>query len=456
MRECVGMWNRSLSRSVRFCALLAACALIVAPAAPTPLGAQQAKVLPPIRHVFTIILENQSFDSTFGAMPPTPYLARDVAGHGALLAEYYATSHYSLGNYVTLISGQGVTRENQDDCATSSFDKEVSTNYVDIAVRGTAPYSQVMGEGCIYPATTKTVGDQLAARGLTWHGYMEDLGNDSTREIAPCGQPKGGIGSPDNTQSAQVPPNFNKGGSLPVTDQYTTKHNPFAYFHSLLDSGSCKANVGGLGTPQDSPLVRALRSIDTTPNYVWITPNLCNDGHDTPCKAPKSPVGVHVYDPEEAFLKTWIPIIVRSPAFQKDGLLIITFDESSLTGMSPNGVFVGYDGSACCNEPSGPNTTVPGIPPYSAPQYRVGDYADEIITMGSNGISGGGRIGTVLVSPFIKPGLVSATKYNHYSMLRTIEDIFGLDHLGYADYPGTADFGPDVFGKTMEHNPVAL
>ena len=350
MHECFGMWNRSLSRSVRFCALLAACALIVAPAAPTPLGAQPAKVLPPIRHVFTIILENQSFDSTFGAMPPTPYLARDVAGHGALLAEYYATSHYSLGNYITLISGQSVTRENQDDCATSSYDKEVSTNYVDIAVRGTAPYSQVMGEGCIYPATVKTVGDQLAARGFSWHGYMEDLGNDSTREIAPCGQPKGGIGSPDNTQSAQVPPNFNKGGSLPVTDQYTTKHNPFAYFHSLLDSGSCKANVGALGTPQDSPLVRALRSIDTTPNYVWITPNLCNDGHDTPCSAPHSPVGVHVYDPEEAFLKTWVPLIVRSPAFQKDGLLIITFDESSLTGMSPNGVFVGYDGSACCND----------------------------------------------------------------------------------------------------------
>jgi len=420
------------------------------------LAAQPAKVLPPIRHVFTIILENQTYDSTFGAMPPAPYLAQAVAGHGALLQQYYATSHYSLGNYLSLISGEAVTHATQDDCATSSDHPELSTNYVDIMARGMAPNSQVIGDGCIYPASTKTIADQLVAAGFTWHGYMEDLGNDSTRETAPCGQPIGGIGSPDNTQSAQVPPNYKNGGSQPVTDQYAAKHNPFVYFHSLLDSGSCKDNVTALGTPQNSPLVKALQSIATTPNYSWITPNLCNDGHDTPCKAPHSPVGVHVYEPEDAFLKTWIPIIVRSPAFQKDGLLIITFDESSLTGTSPNGVYVGYDGSACCHEPSGPNTSVPGIPPLSSPQYNVGPYADEIITEGSNGISGGGRIGTVLVSPFILPGVVSATPYNHYSMLRTIEDLFGLDHLGYADYPGTADFGADVFGRTVEHDPVAL
>lgn len=454
--ERTGMGTLPLGRLVRLCAVLAACALIAAPAVPVPLAAAPANPLPPIRHVFTIILENQSFDSTFGAKMPAPYLALDVAGHGALLQQYYATSHYSLGNYLTLISGQSVTRENQDDCATSTQYPELSTNYVDIAVRGMAPYAQIKGDGCIYPASVQTIADQLTAHGLTWHGYMEDMGNDGTREIVPCGQPKGGVGSPDNTQSAQVPPDYNKGGSLRVTDQYTSKHNPFVYFHSLLDSGACKNNVGALGTPAHSPLITALQSVATTPNYTWITPNLCNDGHDTPCKSPHSPVGVHVYEPEDAFLKTWVPIIVRSPAFQKDGLLIITFDEASLSGMSPNGVFVGYDGSGCCDEPSGPNTSVPGIPPLSSQQYRKGEYAAEIITAGTNGISGGGRIGTVLVSPFIKPGVVTSTPYNHYSTLRTIEDLFGLDHLGYADYPGTADFGTDVFGKTLEHDPVPL
>ncbi len=37
---------------------------------------------------------------------------------------------------------------------------------------------------------------------------------------------------------------------------------------------------------------------------------------------------------------------------------------------------------------------------------------------------GGDRTGAVLLSPFIKPGTVSTTPYNHYSMLKSLEDIF--------------------------------
>jgi hypothetical protein len=68
---------------------------------------------------------------------------------------------------------------------------------------------------------------------------------------------------------------------------------------------------------------------------------------------------------------------------------------------------------------------------------------------------GGGDSGALLISPFIKPGTVSNTYYNHYSTLRSLEDIFqvswgsaGLDgdgHIGYAAQPGLAPFGPDVF-----------
>ncbi len=79
---------------------------------------------------------------------------------------------------------------------------------------------------------------------------------------------------------------------------------------------------------------------------------------------------------------------------------------------------------------------------------------------------GGGDTGTVLISPLIKPGTVSSTYYNHYSTLRTLEDLLltgqsctdtslvagsvcggldGLGHLGYAAQAGLADFGPDVF-----------
>jgi hypothetical protein len=49
------------------------------------------------------------------------------------------------------------------------------------------------------------------------------------------------------------------------------------------------------------------------------------------------------------------------------------------------------------------------------------------------------------LAPFIKPGSTTATPNNHFSMLRSVEDIFGLPHLGEAAAPGLASFGSDVF-----------
>ena len=96
---------------------------------------------------------------------------------------------------------------------------------------------------------------------------------------------------------------------------------------------------------------------------------------------------------------------------------MITFDEGSTS-------------QACCGEtpgksPSHPDSPEPGM---SGP--------------------GGGRVGAVLLSPFIKPGTISTADYNHYSMLRTIEDIFGLPHLGDAAMPQVKPFGADVFARS--------
>ena len=393
----------------------------------------------PIKHVFTIILENQAYDNTFGVEMPVPYLTKTVAAQGALVENYYGTSHFSLGNYLSLVSGEAVTKDNQDDC--TNLAPGVGSNYIDIASMGVGDYGQVRGTGCVYPAATLTVADQLSSAGLTWKGYMEDMGNDPTREQTTCGQPIGGIGAADNTSKAQVPPGFAKGGTEAITDQYAARHNPFVYFHSLLDSGLCKQHVVPLNA---STLPRDLASVATTPNYVFVTPNLCDDGHDVPCKTPGNP---STYVNENAFLQKWVPMIVESPAFQQDGLLMITFDESSPSPSPIDGTFTVYDGTACCSEPSGPNTQLPGVPDAAA--------AFGLKITGSVGNSGGGRTGTLLVSPFIKPGTVSAVAYNHYSTLRSIEDYFGLSHLGYADYPGTADFGPDIFGPIINrYKPV--
>jgi len=59
--------------------------------------------------------------------------------------------------------------------------------------------------------------------------------------------------------------------------------------------------------------------------------------------------------------------------------------------------------------------------------------------------TGGGRVGAVLISKFIRPGSVNDTPYNHYSLLRSIEDLFRLSHLGYTGQSGLVAFGSVVY-----------
>jgi hypothetical protein len=359
--------------------ILTSSVAVAAFAATTSALAQQRRAaMPPIRHVFVIVLENEGFDTTFSAQSRAPYLADTLRMAGAFLRQYHGIAHYSLGNYLAMISGVAPTPKVQIDCP--QFDDFVQT--------ATAPDGQPIGDGCVYPAHVSTIVNQLETKHLTWGGFMEDMGKDPARESSTCGHPA--IGSPDLTE-----------GATP-TDQYATKHNPFMYFHAIIDSPTCQQNVVALTKLED-----ALQSADRTPNYTFIVPNLCHDGHDRPCKngEPGS------LESADEFLRHWVPRIMNSPAYKADGLLVITFDEA-LT----------IDASACCNQPAGPNTPKPGV----------------------NG-PGGGRTGAVVLSPFIKPGTVSGVPYNHYSLLRTVEDVFGVPHLLYAGRKGVVSFGKDVF-----------
>ena len=332
-----------------------------------------------IQHVFIIVLENKGFDTTFRVGTDAPYLADTLVREGALLRQYYGTGHFSLDNYIAMISGIAPTVETQSDCP----------YFFDFVETGMAPYGQPIGKGCVYPAHVQTIANQLTASHRTWKGYMEDMGKDPERESARCAHPA--IGALDPTERAS--PN----------DQYAAKHDPFVYFHAIIDDpASCQERV----VPLDD-LESDLSSIDRTPNYVFISPNLCHDGHDQPCVS-HEPGGLVSAD---LFLRHWVPMITASPAFRANGLLVITFDES-----------IGLDMTACCNEQPGPNTKSPG---WNGP--------------------GGGRIGAVLLSKFIAPGTVSDVPYNHYSLLRSVEDIFGVSHLGYAGAAGLKPFGADVY-----------
>jgi hypothetical protein len=255
--------------------------------------------------------------------------------------------------------------------------------YSPFAGTGTASQGQAVGDGCVFPASVPTVAGQLTAAGKTWKGYMEDMGT-------PCRHPA--LGAVDDTQKAKV------------GDQYAARHNPFVYFAGITGSPDCAKNDVDL-----SALKTDLASAATTPNLSMITPNLCHDGHDAPC-VDGQPGGLASAD---EWLKQWVPAITSSPAFKQDGVLVITFDESD----GPQS-----DATACCGETAGPNTPEPGI---TGP--------------------GGGRVGALVLSPFVKGGTWSTTPYNHYSLLASIEDTFGLPYLGYAGAPGLNRFGLDVY-----------
>jgi len=321
-----------------------------------------------------------------------------------LLTQYFGTGHASLDNYIAMISGQAATPDTRNDCQT----------YADFNLTGITPDGQAIGSGCVYPSSIKTVADQLKTAGKTWRAYMEDMGNDPNRESSTCGHPA--LNTVDHTQTAEAPTT-----AIPQGDQYASRHNPFVYFHSIIDSIDCTANVVNL-----SRLSSDLQREATTPNFVFITPNLCDDGHDAPCVTGQ-PGGLVSAD---LFLQKWVPLIMASPAYKHDGLLVINFDEGgfSISANPSGGYLVSAAGQTCCNQQPGPNL---GSFPQSS---TIGTYT---LTEQS---FGGDRTGAVLLSPFIKPGTVSNTPFNHYSLLRTVEDIFDLDYLGYAGQLGLQGF----------------
>ena len=121
--------------------------------------------------------------------------------------------------------------------------------------------------------------DNLEAKGLTWKAYMESM-------PAPC--------------------------TVTESGNYYPKHDPFVYFDDIRnDSARCAAHV----VPYTA-LAADLTLAATTPNFVWISPDICNDMHN--CSVATG----------DTWLKNNVPPILSSPACTTDKcLVILTWDE---------------------------------------------------------------------------------------------------------------------------------
>jgi hypothetical protein len=388
-----------------------------------------------ISHVLVMEFENQGYSTTFGPSSPAAYLNGVLRKQGELLQNYYATGHNSLDNYISQISGQAPTRSTQGDCS------ENQSAFIDVTPGSPDPNQQanpgqVDGQGCVYPSAVQTLASQLDAKYppnpmthvAAWRGYEEDMGNIPNRD--------GGVPDPTGGTDCGHPP---MGGPQAVlatpTDQYATRHNPYVWFHSVVDNAAeCAANDVPLGTlaANGSPsptghLAQDLSTVQTTPAFGFVTPNLCNDGHDATCAGPNSGGGsAGGLTGSDQFLQHWMPLVLSSPAYKQGSLLVvITFDEADVNS-SGNPAYA----AACCGEKPGPNTIAPGSASATT----------------NAAAPGGGQVGALLLnSRYLRAGSTdSIDAYNHYSALRGYEDLLGLTsggvdgqgHLGFAGVAG--------------------
>ena len=188
------------------------------------------------------------------------------------------------------------------------------------------------------PVSVDNVVRELVAAGKTWKAYGEDLPS--------VGYTGGDIGN------------------------FAIRHYPLAYMTDVQNSQAQLQNL--------VPFTQFATDLaaGNLPNCSWVTPNLCDDAHDCPLST------------ADTWLQTNIDPLIKNPSFQKDGLLIVVFDES-----------------------------------------------------GSDNTNGGGRVVCVLISPASsKVAFQSTTLYQHPSVLRLT-----LEGLGVKNLPGAAVSAPPMW-----------
>jgi hypothetical protein len=161
---------------------------------------------------------------------------------------------------------------------------------------------------------------------------------------------------------------------------YAPRHNPAVYYTDLTN---CSTNDVPLGTTSDSPLLQDFSSEATAPAFSYVTGNLCDDMHgNTDCSG-------NIITDGDNWLSTWVPAITSTPVYQdNDTVIFLVWDEGS----------GGTRGEKCYNNTSDQSCHVPAI----------------------------------VIAPSVQPGTVITTQFDHWSTLKTAEQLLGKPQLGQA------------------------
>ena len=322
-----------------------------------------------VDRIFVIMLENHSQSSVIGDSN-APFL-NQLAKTYALASNYYGVTHPSLPNYIAATSGSNWFINN--DNPANRFDH---TNLV----------------------------DQLEEHHIPWGAYMDAMPS------------AGYLGDYYPSSTVRL---------------YASKHNPFVLYDDIRNNPARLANI----KPYDQ--LSADLNGQHPPSFVWISPDQCNDMHggvsevpghpETPCPASRTKDDANdtaLKAKADAFVKQAVTTIMNSHAWTNHSVIFIVTDESDF--VEGNAATDSWESTEhCCDSPVLPDGYAflgsDGKPDKNVWHGVKGDFT-----------YGGGLIPAVIVSPAGPQGYVGTTPYNHYSLLRTIEEVWDLGYLGNA------------------------
>lgn len=312
----------------------------------------------PFTHVFYIMMENHGSANIVGNQN-APFINQLIASYG-YDNNYFGVTHVSLPNYVAAISGNNWYSYSDDP--TQSFNH---TNLV----------------------------DQLVAHNISWKAYMESMPYAGFQ----------GYWYPDNLPSSTSP------SVTPPNALYAKKHDPFLLFTDISNNPALSSNVVPL-TQLQTDLANG-----NVPQFVWISPNVCNDMHGQPSgqgtTCPFSNDAQLIQDGDN-FLKQWVTAIMSSKAWTGNSVIFINWDEAEYPSSSTTQQIAAF--------------TAPGPDAPILPAVTV-----DGITW-SGGPFGGGQVPLIVIARLGPHPITVSTYADHYNVLRTIEASWHLGYLGMA------------------------
>lgn len=301
-----------------------------------------------------------------------PFLKK-LAAAGADMTNYFGAFHPSQTNYLASFAGEicGVTND-------------------------TPPAAPLMQE---------TLVDILEAKNVSWRAYMEAYPNEPWNPAWT---------NPNYNEKEQPITQYPPAGNNKELSRYYRKHNAFASFHNVQkDEKRWKNIVSENEFWQDV-------SNDNLPEYSWFTPDIWNDGHylynthiDTNPRTQLVPQ-----------LSAWLEHVFLG------NIETSNLQNSAATGLANVGLNLDVDLLLTDPEKAWEQSNIPKgtllVVTFDEADYDADGY--------DTNYDGPNQIYTVLLGDMIKPGTVIDTPYNHYNLIRTVQENFQLDSLKKNDY----------------------